>query len=190
MQKWLTDYIQSQKRAHGSIPTEQIETIIYKLKDACEQGRNIFIFGNGGSASNASHFATDLGKSASNHIKKNFRIFSLSDNVSWITALGNDISYDEIFAGQLKNFGKSRDIAISISVSGNSPNCVKAIQWAKDNDLSTIVLVGANKGKLAEIADHVLVIDDTHYGRVEDAQMSICHMICYAFVENTKLQDF
>lgn len=184
MRKWLNNYIDNQKTAHSSIPLDEVEKLIFKFQKALEEERNIFVFGNGGSAANASHFATDLGKSASYKTKKNFKVISLNDNMSWMTALGNDHSYDDIFAGQLKNYGKKGDIAFGISVSGNSPNCIKALEWAKENELDTIVLVGGNSGKMAEIANHSIKINETHYGRVEDAQMSICHMICYAFVEN------
>ena len=82
------------------------------------------------------------------------------------------------------NYGKPGDIALTLSVSGNSPNLVKAMEWAKDNGLQTVALVGAKRGRLAEIADDVIVIDSEHYGRVEDAQMGICHLLCYAFMEN------
>ena len=107
------------------------------------EDRQIFVFGNGGSAANASHFVTDLGKGASDKVGKRFRVLSLTDNVSWMTALGNDYSYEDVFVGQLQNYGKPGDIALSISVSGNSPNCVKALDWAKKNGLRTVALVGA-----------------------------------------------
>jgi D-sedoheptulose 7-phosphate isomerase len=101
-----------------------------------------------------------------------------------MTALGNDYSYDDVFMRQLENYGRPGDVALSLSVSGNSPNCVKALQWARDHGLHTIALVGAKRGRMAEIAAEVLTIADTHYGRVEDAQMGICHLLCYAFMEN------
>jgi D-sedoheptulose 7-phosphate isomerase len=104
-----------------------------------------------------------------------------------MTALANDYSYEEVFVGQLQNYGQPGDIALGISVSGNSPNCVKALEWAKQHGLKTVALVGAKRGRMAEIAERVLVINDTHYGRVEDAQMGICHMLCYAFMENPQL---
>jgi D-sedoheptulose 7-phosphate isomerase len=184
MKQWIADYIKSQKAAHDSIPVDAVAQIIEKLRGALKEGRHVFVFGNGGSAANASHFATDLGKGSSDKIGKRFRVLSLSDNVSWMTALGNDYSYEDIFVGQLQNFGGRGDIALGISVSGNSPNCVKALDWAKKNGLHTIALVGAKRGRMAEIADHVIVINDTHYGRVEDAQMGICHLLCYAFMEH------
>jgi D-sedoheptulose 7-phosphate isomerase len=184
MNQWIADYIKSQKAAHDSIPVDAVAQIIEKLRAALKEGRHVFAFGNGGSAANSSHFATDLGKGASDKTGKRFRVLSLTDNVSWMTALGNDYSYEDIFVGQLQNYGERGDIALGISVSGNSPNCVKALEWAKKNGLRTIALVGAKRGRMAEIAEQVIVINDTHYGRVEDAQMGICHMLCYAFMEH------
>jgi D-sedoheptulose 7-phosphate isomerase len=181
---WLSHYISAQKAAHDSIPLEGVASLIEKLRYAHKQDRKIFVFGNGGSAANASHFATDLGKGSSDKIGKPFHVLSLTDNVSWMTALGNDYAYDQIFVGQLRNYGKPGDIALGISVSGNSPNCVKALEWAKSNQLFTVAMVGAKRGRMADIADMVLAINDTHYGRVEDAQMGICHMLCYAFIEH------
>jgi len=156
------------------------------VRTVLKEDRQIFVFGNGGSAANSSHFATDLGKGASDKLDKRFRVLSLTDNVSWITALGNDYSYEDVFVGQLKNYGRAGDLALSMSVSGNSPNCVKALEWAAKNGLHTVALVGAKRGRMAEIAEQVIVINDTHYGRVEDAHMGICHVLCYAFMENPR----
>ena len=184
MHQWINDYVKAQKAAFDSVPAEAVSQIVEILRDALKSDRQILVFGNGGSAMNSSHFATDLGKGSSDKLGKRFRVLSLNDNVSWMTALANDYSYEDVFVGQLQNFGKPGDIALSISVSGNSPNCVKALDWAKKNGLKTIALVGGKRGKMAEIADHVIVINDTHYGRVEDVQMNILHLLCYAFMEN------
>jgi D-sedoheptulose 7-phosphate isomerase len=184
MQPWLNDYVSRHKAALDSIPLASVARLVALLRQALAGDRQIFVFGNGGSAANASHFATDLGKGASDKVGRRFRILSLNDNSSWMMALANDYSYDEVFAGQLKNYGRSGDLAIGISVSGNSPNCVKALTWAKANGLHTVALVGAGRGKMADIAADAIVINDAHYGRVEDAQMAICHMLCYAFMEN------
>ena len=183
MSDWVADYIAKQKAALDSIPADAVARLIGKLRQAHHEDRQIFVFGNGGSAANASHFATDLGKGASDKLGKRFRVLSLNDNVSWMTALGNDYSYADVFAGQLQNYGRPGDIALTMSVSGSSPNCVKAIEWANANGLHTIALVGAKRGKLAEIAKDVIVIADDHYGRAEDAHMGICHLLCYAFIE-------
>ncbi len=184
VKQWIAEYIKAQKAAHDSIPVEAVAQLIEQLRDALKEDRQIFVFGNGGSAANSSHFATDLGKGASDKIGKRFRVLSLNDNVSWLTALANDYAYQDAFAGQLQNYGRPGDIALGISVSGNSPNCVKALEWARKNGLRTVALVGAKRGRMAEIAEQALVINDTHYGRVEDAQMGICHMLCYAFIEH------
>src|SRR5258708_25295777 len=187
MNRWITDFITAQKAALDSIPADAVAQLIQTFQKALAEDRQIFVFGNGGSAANASHFATDLGKGASDKLGERFRVISLNENVSWMTALGNDYSYEDIFVGQLQNYGKPGDIALGISVSGNSPNCVKALDWAKKNGLRTVAMVGAKRGRMAEIAEQSIVINDTHYGRVEDAQMGICHLVCYAFMEMPEL---
>jgi D-sedoheptulose 7-phosphate isomerase len=186
MKEWLAGYVAAQKAALDSIPLEQVARLVELLRAAVREDRQVFVFGNGGSAANASHFATDLGKGASDKIGKRFRVLSLNDNVSWMTALGNDYAYEDIFVRQLENYARPGDIALTMSVSGSSPNCVKAIEWARLHGLVTVALVGAKRGRLAGIAEHVLVINDAHYGRAEDAHMGVCHMLCYAFIENPR----
>lgn len=187
MQNWIRDYVTAQKAALDSIPADAVAGLIETFRQALKEDRQIFVFGNGGSAANASHFITDLGKGSSDKLARRFRCLSLNDNVSWMTALGNDYSYEEVFSRQLMNYGKPGDLVFVMSVSGSSPNVVRGVEWAKKNGLRTIALVGGKKGKLAEIADTTVVIDSTHYGRVEDAQMGICHMLCYAFMENPQI---
>ena len=184
MKNWISDYVRFQKAALDSIPADAVARLIETLQKALREDRQVFVFGNGGSAANASHFATDLGKGASDKIGKRFRVLSLNDNVSWITALGNDYAYEDIFVRQLENYARPGDVALALTVSGNSPNVVKAIDWAAKKGLSTIVLVGKKRGRAAQLAEQVIVIDSEHFGRVEDCQMGICHMLCYAFMEN------
>jgi D-sedoheptulose 7-phosphate isomerase len=184
MKDWLGSYIAQQKAALDSIPLQQLEHVIELFRKALAEDRQIFVFGNGGSAANASHFATDLGKGASDKLDRRFRIFSLNDNTPWMTALGNDYSYGEVFSRQLANYGRAGDLVLTMSVSGSSPNLVKALEWSKKHGLTTIALVGEKRGPLAKLADHVIAIGSGHYGRVEDAHMGICHMICYAIMEN------
>lgn len=187
MKQWVTQYIEAQKAALDSIPADMVVELIDVLGNALKEDRQIFCFGNGGSAANCSHFATDLGKGASDKVGRRFRVLSLNDNTSWMTALGNDYSYEDLFVRQLENYGRPGDVALSLSVSGNSPNCVKALEWSQRNGLTTVALVGAKQGRMAEIADHVVVVNDTHYGRAEDAEMGICHMLCYAFMEKPEI---
>lgn len=187
MNEWIAGYVAAQKAALDSIPTDAVARLIGVLQTALREDRQVFVFGNGGSAANASHFATDLGKGSSDKLARRFRVLSLNDNVAWMTALGNDYSYDDVFLRQLQNYARPGDVALTMSVSGNSPNLVKAFEWAKANGLRTAAMVGGKRGRLAAIADEVVVINDTHYGRVEDCHMGICHMLCYAFMERPEI---
>jgi D-sedoheptulose 7-phosphate isomerase len=190
MNSWISDYLKAQKAALDSISIEAVEQLLGLLRAALKEDRQIFVMGNGGSAANASHFATDLGKGASDKVVGHrFRVLSLNDNVSWMTALGNDYTFEDIFVRQLMNHGRAGDVVLALSVSGNSPNVVRAVEWARKNGLRTVALVGAKKGRLAEVAERAIVINSTHYGRVEDAQMGICHMLCYAFIENPQFAE-
>jgi D-sedoheptulose 7-phosphate isomerase len=184
MKTWLSDYLVQQQNTLQGIPLDTVEALIKTFREALQKDHQIFVCGNGGSAANASHFVTDLGKGSSDKVGRRFRCFALNDNVSWITALGNDFSYEDVFVGQLMNYGKPGDMLFVMSVSGDSPNVVKAVQWAQQHQMHTIALVGGKKGRLAQLADQVIAVNSTHYGRVEDTHMVICHLICYAFMEN------
>src|SRR5437667_2433022 len=127
MNDWIANYIAAQKAALDSIPVEKVARLIETLQEALRKDRQIFVFGNGGSAANASHFVTDLGKGASDKLAKRFRCVALNDNVSWLTALGNDYKYEDVFVRQLMNYGRAGDLVLAMSVSGNSPNVVKAV---------------------------------------------------------------
>jgi D-sedoheptulose 7-phosphate isomerase len=183
LHSWLSAYVRAQQTTLGSIPTTAVAEVVEKLRLAWKEDRQVFVLGNGGSAANASHFATDLGKGSSDKLGKRFRVLSLNDNASWLTAIANDYAYSDVFVRQLENYARPGDLLLALSVSGNSPNCVKAVEWAAAHGLRTVVLVGGRRGRMAEVAEQAIVIDDTHYGRVEDAQMGICHMLCYAFME-------
>jgi D-sedoheptulose 7-phosphate isomerase len=183
MNDWISGYLQAHKTAMDSISPEAVARLVRRLHAALREDRQVFTCGNGGSAANASHFATDLGKGASDKLNRRFRVLSLNDNVSWMTALGNDYAYEDVFVGQLQNYARPGDLLLVMSVSGNSPNVVKAVEWANAHELHTIALVGGRRGRLAELAREAIVIGDDHYGRVEDCHMHICHLLCYAFME-------
>jgi D-sedoheptulose 7-phosphate isomerase len=180
---WFKNYVDEYARVVQSLPLNEVKAAAQLIAKARDEGRTIFVCGNGGSAATASHFATDMGKGASLGQPKRLRIMSLSDNTPWLTALANDVSYDDVFVEQMKNFAQPNDILIAISVSGNSPTVVKAAQWAHDNGIATIGLACRRRGKLAELADYPLLVDDDHFGRVEDAHMQICHLIAYSLIE-------
>ena len=189
MNNWLNKYMDGYKKSLESIPFNKINSIIEKFARANKQGKQIFVFGNGGSASNASHFVTDMAKGASDKLDKRFKCFSLNEHMSLITAISNDYSYKDIYKRQMENFASEGDLLFTLSVSGNSPNLVEAVKWANENGLYTIAMVGGAKGQLAELAKELIVVDSTHYGHVEDIHMLICHMIAYAFMENPEFAD-
>jgi D-sedoheptulose 7-phosphate isomerase len=166
LQPWLRGYIEAQHRALDSVSLADVERLIAAVRAVWHADGQILAVGNGGSAANASHFATDLGKGASDKVSRRFRVLSLTDNVAWLTAIGNDYSFDDAFVRQLENYARPGDLLLAASVSGNSPNLVKAFEWANAHGLTTAAIVG-----------------DTHYGRVEDVQMHVFHMVCYAFME-------
>ncbi len=180
---WIEQYVDAHLRALRSVPAAKVAELVGVLRAALDADRQIFAFGNGGSGANASHFATDLGKGASDKIGRRFRVMSLNDNLPWLTALANDYCYEDVFVRQLQNFARPGDVALGMSVSGSSPNIVKALRWARDNGLVTIALAGSKPGGIRDIAEHVIATDDGHYGRVEDSHMLICHLLCYAFME-------
>jgi D-sedoheptulose 7-phosphate isomerase len=183
MQAWLARYIEAQHRALDSIPLDAVERVVATVRRAWVEDRQIFVIGNGGNAASASHFATDLGKGASDALGRRFRVITLADNVAWLTAIGNDYAFEDVFARPLENYARPGDVLIGSSVSGNSPNLVKAFEWARGRDMRTIAFVGEKKGGMAELAEETIVVADGHYGRVEDVQMTLYHLICYAFME-------
>lgn len=189
MKAYLEQYVQEQAKALNAIPLNLVADVISDFRKALDTDRQIFVFGNGGSAASAAHFITDLGKGASDKTYRRFRCLSLSDNIAWATAIGNDYAFEDVFVRQLENFARPGDLAMVMSVSGNSPNLVKALTWCKQEGIHTIALLGGYRGQLAAIADRPIVVDSLHYGRVEDCHMHICHMICFAFMELEGLQQ-
>ena len=183
----VNDYIKGLKEALEKINPKDIENISEILARAYRADKSVFIIGNGGSAATASHFACDLGKGTlERHYdmsKKRFKAYSLTDNVSTITAYSNDLGYEDIFSQQLRNLIQKGDILIVITGSGNSKNILKAVELANKNGATTIGLLGFNGGKAAEIVDHKIIIDSYNYGIVEDLHLVLEHMLCQGLKE-------
>lgn len=175
--------------ALDSIDLEKVSQAIDILREARDHGRRIFTCGNGGSASTASHFATDLVKGASFGRDSRFRILALTDSMSTLTAYSNDVSYDCVFVEQLKNFAEPGDVVIAISGSGNSPNVLRAIEYANSAGCKTIGLTGRNGGKLGELVELNIQVAHPHMGRIEDAHVIVMHMICYYFMDEERLHQ-
>jgi len=153
------------------------------LAAARAEGRAIFVCGNGGSASTASHFVCDMVKGASYGRAARFRIQALTDSIPTITAYSNDVSYDHVFVEQLRNFARPDDVLIAISGSGNSPNVLRAVEYANSIGCYTIGLSGRDGGQLAPVSRLSIHVPEPHMGRIEDAHLHICHMIGYYFME-------
>ena len=150
---------------------------------AWEQGKFVYIIGNGGSACNASHMAEDLGKSSlresdlKDESKKRLKVLSLTDNVGWLLAVGNDVGYDQIFVQQLMNYGSAGDVLIAISGSGNSPNVLAAVDWANRHGLKTFGLTGYSGGKLKAMQQDGLYVELDDMGMVESIHLAVFHWV-------------
>jgi D-sedoheptulose 7-phosphate isomerase len=187
LKKWLNDYLETYHQTIKKITADLVLPIIFEFANSCKKEKNIFVFGNGGSAANASHFVNDLAKGVAVETGVKIKAISLNENVSLMTAISNDLSYEDVYSKQLENLANPGDLVFIMSVSGNSPNLVKAVNWANKNDVNTIAIVGGKKGRLYELAKQAIVIDSFHYGHVEDIHLFICHLIAYALMENQEL---
>lgn len=153
------------------------------LYSAWERGKFVYIFGNGGSGTTASHMSEDLGKSSlreadlKDESKKRLKVMSLTDNGGWIMALGNDVGYDQIFVQQLMNYGSEGDLVIAISGSGNSPNVLNAVDWANRHGLETLGLTGFEGGKLKAMAKHSVHVPLDDMGMVESIHLCVFHFV-------------
>ncbi len=149
------------------------------LEKAERRGRTVYVMGNGGSAATASHIATDWAKTAERPRKKLLRCMSLNDNVPFMTAIGNDLGYEDVFVRQLESYLRKGDVVVLISGSGNSPNIVKAARYAKKKGAVTVGLTGFTGGKLRKLADISLHVDSEQYGVIEDLHMGIGSMLAF-----------
>jgi D-sedoheptulose 7-phosphate isomerase len=165
------------------IPLDKVETAIEWFGQARDEGRMIFVCGNGGSAASASHFTCDMVKGASYQREAKFKILALTDMMPTMTAYANDVGYDAVFLEPLRNFARPGDLFMAISGSGNSPNVVKAMEYARGLGCRTIAMTGRDGGALGPLADLNIHVQVPHMGRIEDAHMIVCHMIAYSFME-------
>ena len=160
-----------------SLPFDHVERVTKILVHAYEQRRTVFVFGNGGSAALASHFACDLGKGTVNGSPKRFRVMALTDNVPLMTAWANDSKYEDIFAEQLANFAVPGDIAFAISGSGNSPNVLNALKVAKQAGATTVGLAGFEGGKMLALCNACIVVPCDNMQIIEDLHLCIAHSL-------------
>ncbi len=177
------DYITELRDILDSLDLEDLDMIVEAIVNAHKNNNQIFILGNGGSAALASHFACDLGKGIVKDLRdkeeKRLRVISLTDNVSLMTAISNDISYDEVFSQQLQNLIEEGDIIIGISSSGKSLNVVNALRLGKEKKATTIGLIGFDGGLMKDLVDLKVWVKHNDYGIVEDTHSALMHKISY-----------
>lgn len=171
------NYLSELIEAIDHLPLERFEEVVNAILKAYEQKRQILIFGNGGSASTASHFAGDLNKGASSGLGKRFKVICLNDNLPAMLAYANDSSYEDIFVEQLKNFLTAGDVVIGISASGNSQNVIKAVRYGNQNEAESIAFTAFGGGELAKIAKISIIAPTNCVQHAEDIHLILTHMI-------------
>jgi len=176
-------YLQRLQSELDRIDSEAVSRWANLIYQAWDDERFVFIIGNGGSGTTASHMSEDLGKSSlpdedlADETKRRLKVLSLTDNTGWIMAVGNDLDYDQIFVQQLMNYGSAGDVLIAISGSGNNPNVLNAVDWANRNGLTTFGLTGYNGGKLKTMQQDGLHVDLTDMGMVESIHLCLYHWV-------------
>jgi D-sedoheptulose 7-phosphate isomerase len=179
------DFFQAFQKLLHQVDLDVMERIVWRLSVARKNGSMIYLAGNGGSASTASHWVNDLGKATKKPGRAPIRVVSLNDNISWLTALANDEGYERVFTGQLENLAQEDDILIVISASGNSPNLVQAVDLAKTRNVFTIGLLGFDGGVLKDKVDECLLLptEKGAYGLVESAHGLLIHVLTTCLME-------
>jgi D-sedoheptulose 7-phosphate isomerase len=180
------DYVAGLKRTLDKLPWERVERVLDVLDEARLAGRQVFVFGNGGSASTATHMAADLSKNTAMPRTPRLRTLSLNDNMALFSALGNDLGYESVFAEQLRTLLQVGDVVIAISASGNSPNVLKAIDVAAEIGATTVGLSGYAGGKLSKVVDISIVAENDIIEQVEDIHLILEHIITSAMRERMR----
>ena len=173
----IQNYISHLQGVLERLTLADVKASIDVIMEAYYAEKQIFVIGNGGSASTASHLACDLGKGTSVPGKPRFRVISLTDNVATMTAWSNDVSYQDVFVEQLKNLVNPGDVVLGISASGNSENVIRALRYASQIGCRTVGWSGFGGGILAEICDINVVVDSHLYGPVEDVHLILNHIL-------------
>lgn len=165
---------------------DAVDRVIDLLRSARDRGATIYVAGNGGSAATATHLVNDLGKATKRGGTRPLRVMSLTDSVSWLTALANDEGYERVFAGQLENFAREGDVLIVISCSGNSENLVEAVDLARERGVTTVGILGFEGGALKERVDEVVWVESEPgtYGPVESLHAVICDLFTTCLIDD------
>jgi D-sedoheptulose 7-phosphate isomerase len=174
-------YLDRLRAAIDRLPVDRIEAIGEILYRAYRHDKQVFIVGNGGSAATASHLACDLGKNTISPNRQRFRVTSLNDNMSLVSAIANDLGYEHVFSEQLKNLIRPGDVLISITGSGNSLNIVNAMEYARERAATNVALLGFDGGRAIRLADEYVLIPVEDYGVIEDLHLVLDHILTECF---------
>ncbi len=177
IQELSLNYFARLQKMLAGVDTKAIARVADLFYAAWSEGRTVYVVGNGGSAATASHMACDLSKGTAAPGRNRLRVVSLADNVAWLTAIGNDIDYHSIFTEPLENQFRPDDVLLAISASGNSPNIVKAVEWANAHSGKTIAFCGFSGGRINEIAHVSVHFPSKDYGPVEDGHLILNHIL-------------
>jgi D-sedoheptulose 7-phosphate isomerase len=180
----ISAHMEDLRRVLGEVPTYAVHRVVEIFREARDRGAFLYIAGNGGSCSTASHWVNDLGKATKRSGRAPLRVMCLSDNISWFSALANDEGYERAFAGQLENFATPGDVLVCISASGNSANLVLAVELARKRNVTTVALLGFDGGVLKGLVDEAIWVptEKGTYELVEDVHSAICHAITRCLV--------
>ncbi len=173
----IDDYLEKVSKTIDKLDRKDILSVIDALFKVRENNGTVYIFGNGGSAATASHCVCDFNKGISCHLEKKFHFICLSDNTPMMTAIANDIGYDEIFREQLRGRIGKNDMVFAISGSGNSKNVINAVGYAKDQGAKVISLTGYDGGKLIKMSDYAIRAEIDDMQIAEDVHMIVCHLL-------------
>jgi len=183
---YFRDYIHELNSILGCIPGDAISDTCHTIMDIFRNGNSIFVAGNGGSAAIADHFACDFNKNVNTDTDWNPRITSLNSHTALTTAIANDIGYDSIFSYQLERFATVHDLLIVFSVSGNSSNIIRALQYAKEANILTMAITAREDSKVTRLADDGIIIPTGNYGLAEDAMNIIMHSMAQ-FIRQSRM---
>lgn len=175
----------------AKVEVSHIERVYSHLNVARSKGANIYVAGNGGSAATAAHWVNDLNKATKSPKRRSVCAMNLSDNIPWLTAIANDKGYKYVFSEQLDNFAQFGDVLIVISASGNSPNLLQAVEFAKERRIITVGLLGFDGGLLKDLVDHYIWVatDRGEYQLVEACHMIICDILTLCFISDCHSSD-
>jgi D-sedoheptulose 7-phosphate isomerase len=182
--QFVRSYLDDLGRLLPQIDDDALAQAVGWLREARDMGRTIYSCGNGGSAAIASQMVCDIVKGSSYQHPKRLKMICLSDNIGTVMAYANDVSYESVFVEPLRNFAVKDDVLIGVSGSGNSPNVLRAVEYANEIGCRTIGMTTAKGGRLKDLVGLPLLVPSNHMGRLEDVFFMMTHVLCYAFIEN------